>query len=282
MPPSTKTINESLVAAVATFPVSDDDPINTAVYPEGQVRVRARGNALCAKTQHGEDQCDNAEPSAWTTGVGPGPASLRKPGKLPSPACLSAKADAEAPVKTTADIWDDSLSWADLDYTKPTNNDTKDNMPDLVDESDNEDHLGEIPSECSSAGSADIFGFLRTHFEAHVTLSSDAESAEQDTTNNNSTEPLQCMVCPKPTWSRDNNPKYHHCRNFCTHDASRHVNADQHQDAPISQRTEPTTLPLLCSPLLPPEVGEIAAAAVRPVNRKKLKRLAKQQPPQQG
>ena len=215
--------------------------------------------------------------------MGPGPASLRTHGKLPSPACLSAKADAEAPVKTTADIWDDSFSWADLDYTKPTNKDTKDKMPDLVDEPDNEDQLGEIPSECSSADSTDIFDFLRTHSEADVPQpSSDAESAEQDTINNNSTEPLQCMVCSKPTWSRNNNPKYHHCVNFCTHDASRHVNADQHQDAPIFQRTEPTTLPLLCSPLLPPEVGEIVAAAVRPVTRKKLKRLAKQQPPQQG
>ena len=154
-------------------------------------------------------------------------------------------------------------------------------MPNLIDEPDNKGHLGEIPSECSSAGFADVCDFLRTHFEADVTPSSDAESAEHNTTTTSTAESLQCMVCLEPTWNRDNNSKYHHCRNFCTDDASRR-DADRHQDAPNFQRAEPTTLPLLCSPLLPPEVGEIAASAVRPVNRKKLKRLATQQPPQQG
>ena len=35
------------------------------------------------------------------------------------------------------------------------------------------------------------------------------------------------------------------------------------------------SVPLLCSPLLPPEVAEILASAVKPINRKKLKRQAK-------
>ena len=48
-----------------------------------------------------------------------------------------------------------------------------------------------------------------------------------------------------------------------------------HQDAPTMLLEPRSVLPFLCSPLLPPEMSEIAASAVKPVNQKKLRRLAK-------
>jgi len=54
-----------------------------------------------------------------------------------------------------------------------------------------------------------------------------------------------------------------------------------HQDAPLLPREEPGhVLPAMRSILLPPEIAEIAASAVKPMGRKKRRQLEKSAQPQ--
>ena len=150
--------------------------------------------------------------------------------------------------------------------------------PELVDESDDEDwrRRGEILSNCSSADTEDNFQFLLSHYEADGGKSDDESSEDRTTIGPQNESKSPCAVCALPKWRRGNNPKLHHCRNYCRH---RSVPSDEfsHQDAPFlkEQASVTPSVPLLCSPLLPPEVAEILASAVKPINRKKLKRQAK-------
>ena len=52
--------------------------------------------------------------------------------------------------------------------------------------------------------------------------------------------------------------------------------AVRHSDAPSLLLEPQSSIPSLCSPLLPPEMSEIAASAVKPLSRKKLKQISRQ------
>ena len=148
----------------------------------------------------------------------------------------------------------------------------------LVGESDDEDFAqhGEIHSECSSADTEDAFQFLLLHFEADHPPSDGESSEDQKSTGHQDESMACCATCTLPKWRHDYNPQKQHCRNYCMH-ASVYPDTYCHQDAPFFKEPESVTpsVPLLCSPLLPPDIAEIAASAVRPQNRKKLKRQAK-------
>ena len=170
------------------------------------------------------------------------------------------------------DWWEDNvdmtLGMGSVSVQNTEFDNTVDQPPKLVDESDDEEwrQHGETHSECSSADTEDNFQFLLEHYNADKT--SDGESSEDDTS--------RCAACALPRWTSGNNPSVHHCRNFCMHGS---VSPDTyaHQDAPVFKEPASVT-PLshaLCSPLLPPEIAEILKSAEPPLSRKKLKRQAK-------
>ena len=143
---------------------------------------------------------------------------------------------------------------------------------------------GENCSECSSADPDGIYSFLREHSEADLSQPpSDVESAEHhsddDKTNATSTITAEslpaCTVCLKPVWTRGYNYKSHHCREYCTHTHHNNSKLDLHNEAPAYPRPWPFSLSQsqVSNPLLPPEVAEIAASAVKPLSRKKIRRL---------
>ena len=174
--------------------------------------------------------------------------------------------------------------------------DDEDLQPDLVDSSDDEDYTRNTEksmraatqttasdSESSISDSDDRFQFLIDHYTAD--RSSDDESDEGPllpAASCGQSGPIQsdssvsriCHVCSKPAWIRGTNPLKHHCRNYCmSHVLAR--DADRHSDAPSLLLEPQPSVPLLCSPLLPVELSEIAASAVKPLSRKKLKAIAR-------
>ena len=178
---------------------------------------------------------------------------------------------------------DQEQDWTLPSGSLPSMNEVEDYPPELVDESSDEEwrENAEICSECSSADTDYNFQFLLQHYKGDRI--SERESSEDEVqptklerANDWCLPDLQCATCTLPRWTRGMDPRKHHCRNFCMHGGV-HSNPDFHQDAPVlkeSASVRPVS-PLLCSPLLPPELAEIAQSAVRPLSRKKLKQQAR-------